>query len=372
MDEFGNREVSREKVEITQAPLGELGILSIPAGRDEASGHVISVGNSLDNTIDLYLHYPYGNCYGDVDVAVDSDGDGDPVHDEDVPCNQLSTHSFFPQQAEQQGRIYYVQDETINEIDLLIEFIDYEQVIPDQFQRAFDRLKRLIAEAKGFDTTEQLDYYTDLLVNLQASLGEEESMDSILIQLRDFLASYPSLLPTEHKQSLMALVSSLSDETVQSVFGGTVYDTAKTNVLFWFPPSTKEEAVALFEQFEAVNGNQEEMKAQLDQIFTLAAQERDRGNIDDVDFNDIKKNLCDIVVYYELPSKTCGTLVEADEETPPPDEQQTGRTVISKILRIVLIVLGIGVFVFAVIVVLFAIKAKRQQQQEEQTNEETT
>ncbi|MDP2670055.1 MAG: hypothetical protein Q8O99_03575 [bacterium] len=48
------------------------------------------------------------------------------------------------------------------------------------------------------------------------------------------------------------------------------------------------------------------MKSELDQIINRAAQERDAGTIDEVDFNYIRNNLCDIILYYELSSKTCG------------------------------------------------------------------
>jgi len=49
-------------------------------------------------------------------------------------------------------------------------------------------------------------------------MGEETEMNSLIIQLREFIAIYPGLLSVDHKQRLQVLVVSLSDEVVQSVF----------------------------------------------------------------------------------------------------------------------------------------------------------
>ncbi|USN55867.1 MAG: hypothetical protein H6765_04810 [Candidatus Peribacteria bacterium] len=134
----------------------------------------------------------------------------------------------------------------------------------------------------------------------------------MLIQLRELLDTNPSVVSVEHRQKAITLFTSLSDSTVTSVFGGTVYDTAKTNILSWFTPQSREAASKLFLEFERANGRQDEMKPLLDQVFTLAAEEKANGNIDDIDFADIQRNLCDIVIYYDLPSKTCGTI--SDEQ----------------------------------------------------------
>jgi hypothetical protein len=138
-------------------------------------------------------------------------------------------------------------------------------------------------------------------------------MNSVLIQLRDLLAERPNIINSAEQQRIMMLINSLSDSTVKQAFGGTVYDTSKSNIIAFLPDATKE-AQALFTIFESQQGNQAAMKAALDDVFRVAGREQQAGNIDTVDMTYIQKNLCDIIVYYDLPSKTCGTSIEIGED----------------------------------------------------------
>lgn len=99
-------------------------------------------------------------------------------------------------------------------------------------------------------------------------------MSSLIIQLRELQQTQSTLLPAEHAQRLNTLLTALADSTVQSVFGGTEYEKAKMAVLAWFPPQRKETVTDLFAQFEAAENNQAAMKLALNQIFTLADDER--------------------------------------------------------------------------------------------------
>ena len=112
------------------------------------------------------------------------------------------------------------------------------------------------------------------------------------------------------------------------------------------------------------------MKSSLDNIFQITAREKDAGAIDAVDFSYMQKNLCDIIVYHDLPSKTCGTEIEVDSSVEVTDESSSTSNASSssatkRILRIVIIVVVILAVIFAILVVLFAIKAKRQRAFEE-------
>lgn len=129
-----------------------------------------------------------------------------------------------------------------------------------------------------------------------------------------------------------------------------------------------------FAQFEAAEGNQSAMKLALNYIFTAADEERTAGNIDEVDFADIQKQLCIIVNYFDLPSKTCGTEVQRPDATSddaPTKAPTSGSTsVLGKIVKVVLWIVVVLAVLFGVIIVIFAIKAKRQAKaQNEQLDE---
>jgi len=49
-------------------------------------------------------------------------------------------------------------------------------------------------------------------------LGEKEEMSSLVIDLRRLLEDYPNLLEAEQKARATALLTTLSDSTVQSSF----------------------------------------------------------------------------------------------------------------------------------------------------------
>jgi len=128
-----------------------------------------------------------------------------------------------------------------------------------------------------------------------------------------------------------------------------------------FDENVQDEIATLFDQFESVNGDPAAMKMALDEIFKVVSRERDSGAIDIVDFNYVKNNLCDIVVYYELPSKTCGTEEDPDAIIDQDNNQSSGgKSVLSKVIRVVLIIVGVLAVAFVILIVLFAIKARKQ------------
>ncbi len=365
LDTFGNSQAKRATIAVTPPATGEIGVLSIPEAITMGSGgYEISVGRALDNEISLYIVSSDNQCGVDLDITFDSDRDGSPNNDADLNCNELYTHKFEPTAPEQWAKIWMDMSGERVSYDLVFKFLDVEEVvIPEEYQFAYDEITDLLLDLPVESVDEEtIGFFRTLLINLRSSLWEKDEMSSLVIDLRHLLDEYPTLLEGEYKARVETLLTTLSDSTVQSSFGGTIYDTSKSNALVWLNETSQDEVKALFDKFEAANGNQDEMKVALDEIFKVASRERDAGNIDIVDFNYIKNSLCDIVVYYELPSKTCGT-----EENPDVIDDQDGgngasKGVLGKVIKVVLIIVGILASVFIVLVVLFAIKARRQKQ----------
>jgi hypothetical protein len=52
----------------------------------------------------------------------------------------------------------------------------------------------------------------------------------------------------------------------------------------------------------------------------VAKTAQEKGDLDEVDIAAITARLCDIIVYYDLPSKSCGTIKAEDEQ---PIEEKT-------------------------------------------------
>lgn len=89
----------------------------------------------------------------------------------------------------------------------------------------------------------------------------------------------------------------------RDVFMKTEYDIAKSNILIFLDD---EEAEDLFIEFEkSLERTSNERKQILDDILRLTMKLKDMNHIDSIDVLFIHRNLCNIIKYYNLPSKTC-------------------------------------------------------------------
>lgn len=369
-DEYGNIQVVKQIITVTDQVSG-VWLLTIPESIEQPGwGYNLSISKATDNTASFYLEWE--RCSIDLNIEVDSDGDGDPTFDEDIPCNTLVKRQLFTTTETQQWMVrqVMVNDEwknTLEEVPFTITFLDFSFDIPEEYQWAADEIDSL-RELFGTPESEMESYYIQILNEIKPSLWEDSQVRGSLIDLRDLIESNPELLGAQLEQRTLDLIDSLWGSTIQQVYGGNEYQTSKSNILGLLNEPYKQKSIELFAQFEQVNGDQEAMKAVLDQIFTVTAKARDEGINDAVDFTYIQSSLCDIIIYYELPSRTCGTL-EDDTATAVIEDGSTdteGRSLISKILRRVLIIVIILVVGIGIMIVIFAVKARRRQGEEDE------
>jgi hypothetical protein len=241
-------------------------------------------------------------------------------------------------------------------------------MVPEQYKRAESELDILINEF-WTPSTQKWEYYITLLQQIKQSLGERDEVNSSLIQLRELIETTPDLLSNELTQRTFDLVESLWGEIVIESFGWSEYATAKSNIISLLNEPFKQQSIELFQQFEQVQDDQEQSKMILDKIFTLAGEARDQWVNDVVDFSYIQASLCNIIVYFELPSQTCGTSIgddTTDDNTDTWDDTWSEwRSVVSTILRrVIWIVIVLAIWIW-VMILIFAIKARRRQQEDE-------
>lgn len=372
IDAYGNELQKEDKLTIQAESW--FALLSVPEVVKTTSGaYEVSLWWWLENTLHLYLA-DEKRCYLDLDILRDSNGDGDPTTDIDVACNTLVTEQFIPTTKQQQGILYRVVWWKVVQESFIITFLDIEEsFVPEEYVGIAKEIDMLLSSLPSTITDTHQWYYKESLQNLKWSLGDASERNSLVIQLRDLVGTYPQVVPTQDKEKLATLLTTLSDTTVQSAYGGTLYDTAKANIVARFQEPAKTEVDEYFKNFEKNQWNQTTMKQYLDMVIQRAASERDAGNIDEVDFNYIRTNLCDIIVYYELPSKSCGTVEEQTTENQQSSTEETKKTTtkktttwsstLSKVLKIILYIVIALAVVFGVLILIFAIKAKKQQQQ---------
>jgi hypothetical protein len=307
VDKYGNLEGYSKDISLSQAT--GFGILSIPQAQLTSSGYRIVLGNNIDNELNMYVASPADQtCFIDTDITSDSDRDGDPSNDLDWTCNQLLSKQFFPKTKEQYASILITEQGNTTKTALTFEFIDVIENIPEEYKEIVAMIDGLIvaldAPAQQSGENKQ-SYIRELLVNLKKDIGEKDQVDSILLQINDLLQQNAALLSNEQTATWTKIMQALSNSDVKASLGLGVYELNKQNILAWFSDLPREEVQEFFKEFEMNNGNKQAMKLALDKIGQKAISELQAGNIDSLDMNYIKKALCEIVIYYELPAKSC-------------------------------------------------------------------
>ena len=354
-------------------------LLSYPAAIKSSLTWVhLTVGSQLNNEISFFPQYQSAwNCFIDLDLAVDSDGDEDPIFDQDVPCNELTNYTFNTTKPIQKWSIYFVYNGDLTSIPLQITLLDnaspIEAEITDEIRESYNRLEDLISDVENGVVPDDM-YYGQLLENLRTSLVDGEDLSSVILQLHEYVNNSNLNLPDDHKDRLEILMLGLTDETLQAALGGTEYDTSKANILTWFSysPTRKTELRWMFQELEANRGNKDAIKEQLNNIWTVTENEFKAGNIDEIDRNEVEIHACAIAFYYDVPTKRCGTDTNSDANwsTADDDGSESGSSDkssssgsswwFSGIIKRVVIWVILLILIFVGIVILFAIKAKKQ------------
>lgn len=378
VDTYGNELEKQDRVTLRE----ETGfwLLSVPeAIWNPTSWHYeVALSEAMQNTRSVYL-LDTKNCYIDADITKDGDGDGDPWNDYDVTCNRIAELQFTPTQKTIQGQLNrVVENNKVQTTPIIISFIDLEDdtYVPDEYKNLAEQIDQLIAHVPSSSPDTYVWYYRDSLITLKASLADSSEKRARVIELRDLVWNYPYVVPAQDKETLAFLLNTLSDSTVKSAFWWTVYDTQKNEILLLFQEPDKTDIEGLFEQFESVQWNQSEMKKILDTINQRALEAKSQWLLDDVDVNVIRNALCTLIIYYELPSKTCSgevpTYTTEDELKALENIKETTNkssstlwTILKWVLRIVII---LAVW-FGVVILIFAIKAKQQQRELQQEDE---
>jgi PKD repeat protein len=378
MDKFGNQKTQRDDHTVQSLPglwSGEtrIAIMSYPQARLVEWTYQIAVWNALKNTIKLYIHHEWeGNCFIDKNVLEDSNNDGDPIRDNDGDCNTLHTFTYLANEPFITPRIYFARDGRPTTQDLRVEFIDYQEVVSVWDQRLIKEIDMLIADARNLPQDQLTEFYLTLLLDLKSRIDETDARSGIILQLYDLIFTHPNLLPQQQKQQLERFLSSMSDGSITASLWWNEYEKAKMDILLRFKDNAKTQVETIFDTFERFDGTwwPEARKKLLDTILNIAVQERDNGNLDEVDIVVITRSLCEIIVFYDLPSVSCGTII-AIQGTGEVVEITIGegKNVLSKILKRVLWIGWILLIWFIALIFLFAIKAKMQKKEQEENND---
>jgi PKD repeat protein len=378
MDRFGNQKTQRIEQSIVDLPPlwsweTRVELMGYPQPRMVNWVYTIAVWNALKNTIQLYVYHEGAwNCFIDKNVLEDTDRDGDPLRDNDGQCNALQTYTYKANEPTVTARIYYARDGRPATQDIRIEFIDYQEPLIKGDQLLIKEIDELIAQAQSLPQDQLTEFYRTLLLDLKSRIDEIDARSGIILQLYDLIFNNPNLLPQEQKTKLERFLGSMSDGAITASLGWSQYEKAKMDILLRFKDKAKERVLNIFDEFERFEGSwwPEARKKLLDEILNIAALERDAGNLDEVDVTIITRSLCEIIVFYELPSVSCGTLIATQAWNNLIEVTVwEGKTILGTILKRVLRVWWILLVGFVALIFLFAIKAKIQKKEQEEKTE---
>ena len=203
--------------------------------------------------------------------------------------------------------------------------------------------------------SEQQNYLRTLLMSLRNSIWAWSSVDSLVIQVYDWVDENLWLLELEKEERLLDILDYLTDTWIEAARWANEYELAKSNIIMFMPDDTEPELESLFSQIEWAEWNQEMIRSSLQEILNLANSEYESGNIDWMDFNIIQSDICEIMDYYGILSELCWTLDEPDE-----DFSESEWWIVDTILRVLIYLLITIVALFVILVVVFAFKARSQ------------
>jgi hypothetical protein len=242
--------------------------------------------------------------------------------------------------------------------DITIWFLDFEIDLTAEQKEIYNQIDTIINQlgdvAPGMKS---------LLLQLRNTVVQWDNLSSLLLQTRDALENNFEPIPAWVQSSILALLDWLDNETTCSVNGCNDYKISRKSIINLFRSERKEEIGKLFEKFDNAP-TPTDKKQVLEDIITLANEEQNNGHLEQADIDELNKEICTIVIYFDIPWMNCSTedemLSGSSSDTDISDSGET--SIFWKILRVIWIIVWILWLAFLILVVIFALKAKKKQE----------
>ncbi len=393
-DDYWNDMTERHVIKLEKKETDEMvQLVTIPENIDKKGEPVIRVGNSLDNSILMYLKYNWiWDCYADINIGEDSDGDWNADNDRDIECNTPNKLiKYDPSFSQTVWKMYYddmtvwgTKETTVQ--NFTIEFIDYEAILNPDEQEKYDTITDII---KNIDST--ITWNQNLvaeLLSLRKNIQSNVDIANSVITMHGLMDDENLQIKKEVENQINILLTGLSDGWTIAALGWGPYDQAKQEILSILPPNLKVDVKPSFQQIDIVieekslswdftDIQKNKIKTLLNNIIKRITQNTvvfyDDQWDDDILKDDfdliIQPQICEITNYFKIETKTCGSY-EDKIKINPTQIAETASSWFGSILKWILIIWGIVLVWFVGIVIFFAIKAKQSEEWEESDEEE--
>lgn len=388
-DVFGNTIVERVQVDV-QPPINNrlFNLISLPQAIRENGQYSLSVWNSLNNSVYLFVDYndPEGVCFVDTNILVDKDADGNASNDRELQCNQAYFIPFSPTTKEITARVYFeeLQEDNTKKLiseNFLITFLDYQEIDLATPQGAV--AQRIQALITSVDQSHEPNIpLVNELIALQNNLNNPDDIAAGLMTIVDLRESTDVQLSEWQHEQLDGIIGELQDGTLIESLWWSPYDSAKEDILFLLPPELESQASPFFvwidttlanngpgpESWSTITGNLTSVLDIASSVIVPDGVTPGDDEITQADFDLIRERVCDIIVYFTIPSPSCnpnpGDIPPLDLEEWQATEDVSSDSWGWSLLTVILVIVGVLVLIFVWMVVAFAVKARLQQQQE--------
>ena len=336
---------------------GSVGIVTLPSPTKDWK---VVIWNALENKVLFYVSYNgTGDCYIDTDISKDSKNGWNADQNNDIACNTVTLFEYKDQiMGSTIARVYFGQWDQLISKDIPIEFIDFNVEIATEKKEIYTLINKTIEEMPN----EQPEIKSLLLLLRNAIIAGDET-SSLILQINDIYENKKEEFSPTTKENLDKILQKLSDKTTISALGWTTYETSKQSIFAAMPTNRRAEIEDLFSEIENAAGDNAKIKTNLTKIPDIWNEEVKKWTLTEADRDNITKEVCKIVNYYNISWTSCKSTTWETTWTGTTTENNTTGwwTVAKTILKRVLIIVWIVGVVFVALVVIFAIKAKKKE-----------
>gem|GEM_PF-5320143 len=114
-----------------------------------------------------------------------------------------------------------------------------------------------------------IQYLKDLLIALRNQLGDKVGVAAQVITIKNHLTSIQDKLSEEEINRVEVILFDITDGGVIQAIGGTPYEQAKQDIILLSPSIVKNQLKPHFDAIEAIDGDREAIKEQLQMIIDV-------------------------------------------------------------------------------------------------------
>ncbi len=356
-DQNGNASSVGNVIDIAPtATASDIGIATLPAADSQG---VVTVGKALENKVLFYVSFNGKDCYIDADISKDSTNSWHPDQNRDIACNAQALYEYKPSIGSTIARVYFSQGDKMASKDITIQFLDYKVSLNADAQATYDMIDTTMTRLG-----DNLPDIKSILLQLRNAVVGWDDTSSLVLQLKDVVENKKKEIDPLTLQQITNILQRLEDKTVVSAQWGSIYETARSSIIDYFPSSRKAEVAKIFEEIDNKSSDKALIKNDLNKVLDIAQEELTKWNFTTDDMQIIQSEICRIVNYHDIKGTSCKLDSEDTGDvtaTPVSTTTSTSGTG-RKVLKIIGIVAWIVWAWFVILVIIFALKAKKKEE----------